>query len=109
MFKFEVKNPEDFISSRDYLNDLIITNTGDTRSIRWFSHSLEWSPSLIHDILAKRKKLSLKRGLELSQFFQLGEVLTEKLVYLILSESKEIVISNYYREKRERSLNIIIT
>jgi hypothetical protein len=64
-------------------------------SQRAIALSLKWAPSMLNDILHRRKPLSLRRALELAQYLGMTATETEHLVWLVLRDSGESGLSRF--------------
>ncbi len=80
-----------------YINQKILEN--ENLSIRWFSQKLNWPVSLINDVFANRRKLTISRLIELANFIQLNSVETEFLVYLGLKDSENEAVKVHFTKE----------
>ena len=72
-----------------FFKDLIRLNKEQKKSIsgRTISKSLSWPPSLIVDLIKERKSLTTHRAIEFARWAKLGEIETERLLWISLMET----------------------
>ena len=68
-------------------------------SFRYFALKLKWPVSYLNDIIKGRKKLTIKRALELGLFLKLDAVDLERLIYLSLKQFEDKTTNDYFSKK----------
>ncbi len=91
----------DYSDYRLYLYDCFEQNkkNGKIISIRWLSKRLCWSSSYLSEVMAGKRNLTFARALKLANYAKFSNVDTEKLIYLILMNSENDDVKNYFSNK----------
>ena len=74
-------------------------------SFRFFALKLKWPVSYLNDVIKDRKKLTIKRTLELGIFLKLDAVDMERLVFLSLQQSEDKKTYEFFSEKLKEELD----
>ncbi len=99
MKKLSIRNYDDY---RLFMKDYYETNKQKPHfSFRYIANKLNWPHSLYHDVINKRKELSMSRAVELAKFLELDTIDTDYFILLILKNSKNEDLKEYSKKKLE--------
>lgn len=105
--KFIALSVQGFDSCRGYFDSFVKQNSAlDPKySLRFFSSRLDWPRSLISDVIAGRKNLSVERAVQFARSIGLSAVDTELLVCLALKESTNDETRSYFETVAKRQFD----
>lgn len=66
-------------------------------SHRFLAKKLNWPVSLLSDVIAERKGLTVVRCIELARFLSLDDLETEHLIYLSLQNNSNQMVQNHFQ------------
>lgn len=97
--KLEVPNPCQFTSFRHWLSALVEQNTEKHAwfSLRWLAGKSKWPASLLSEVIAGKRGVTLRRALELAHFLKLPIFQTERLVLLSLATHDDEGIGAHFQ------------
>ncbi len=74
-------------------------------SYQYFSKATQWPNSLLNDIINERRKLTIARIIQFSSALKMNSNDTEYLIHLLMKDSKEDHVRDYYEKSIKKSFN----
>lgn len=98
---------QQYSSVNQFLKDFYHFNKKDNAkaSFRFFAQKLKWPVSYLNDVIKNRKKLTMKRTLELGSYLKFDSVNMERLIFLSLKQSEDKQIFEYFSDKLNEEFN----
>jgi hypothetical protein len=90
-----------YTKANDFIRDLYNRNKARNPAFSYgfVSSCLSWPPSLIADLIAERRQMTMQRALELGRWLELDDYRLDYLVLLALKEKRGKSISDYIEKK----------
>ncbi len=98
---------QQYSSVNQFVKDFYIFNKKENAkaSFRFFALKLKWPVSYLNDVIKNRKKLTMKRTLELGSYLKFDSVNMERLIFLSLKQSEDKQIFEYFSDKLNEEFN----
>lgn len=92
---------ENYDTYQDFFKDFYTLNKNENKiwSYRNLAKKINWPASLLNEIINGKKELSLDRALEFAKSVKLNAIETERIIFLVLSQSKQNNYKEYFADK----------
>ncbi|MGE0615763.1 MAG: hypothetical protein AB7P04_08980 [Bacteriovoracia bacterium] len=96
--RFKIPAITEFPSYRPFLSAFYRENKAERSSFsfRYIASRLQWPTSFFSDVVYGKRELSMKRALEFSRWVGFDAVKTDYFIKLVLAESKDPVVREYF-------------